>query len=166
MKRFAFQLMLVFAASATCSHLQTAMGQETVPTPPPSAAADDDATAQASDDTAQASDDDEAEETQVIQATGSPFQFELRNGKRFTGFIDASNDVKLLIIGNEIKLPPNAIRSISFDSGNQGRVRVALMNGDGLSGQLMDGRFSVMADWGELKINNNALMRVTRVERR
>ena len=107
---------------------------------------------------------DEDTKTGGVQATGSPFQFQLRNGKRFTGYIDASNDVKLLIIGNQIKLPPNAIRSISFDGGSQGRVRVALMNGDGLSGQLMEGQFKVMAEWGELKINNNALTRVNRVK--
>jgi hypothetical protein len=96
-------------------------------------------------------------------ATSGSFMFRLSNGKEITGYTVDEAAAKMILAGNELKLPMNLVESIRFEAANQSRVRVELSNGDSLSGQLVPGQFEVVADWGKAKINSSSLSEIRRV---
>ncbi len=106
---------------------------------------------------------DESSDGKVI-ATSGTFAFRLSNGKELTGYTGEDAAAKIILAGNELNVPLSLVESIRFNSGNDGRVRVELSNGDSVSGQLVPGIFEVVADWGKAKINSSSLSQISRVK--
>jgi hypothetical protein len=105
-----------------------------------------------------------AQESDDATSVGGKFDFRLRNGKEFTGYMMEKATVNLVVAGIELNVPIPLVESMKFDDKDIGRVRMQLSNGDSLSGQFVPGQLGVMADWGTLKINNGSLDSVTRAK--
>lgn len=104
-----------------------------------------------------------AQEDTKSQTTSGKFNFRLRNGTEMSGYMTEQSTINLLVAGLELKVPVPLVESIRFDNNDMSRIRMQLNNGDSLSGQIMPSQLGVMADWGTLKINSQALVQVSRV---
>ena len=102
-----------------------------------------------------------AQDNEFVSTSGN-FEFKLRNGLEFSGFMTDKSTIDLLVAGQEVKVPVPLVESIQFGEDDATRLQMQLNNGDSLSGQIMPSKLDVVAEWGTLKVNSAALAQMTR----
>lgn len=88
------------------------------------------------------------------------FQIQLRDGSIIVGKLTDKQPLKVAASFGEIEIPFAKIASIDFDD-EKGTAKVALRNGDRISGELRLDKFNVKTPWANLEIESSHFTRLT-----